>query len=322
MLKNEVYKLLIKNKGSYLSGQQIADKLNVSRTAVWKVINSLKEDGFDIRSKTNMGYYIFEESNLINKIILEKEMLTDCLGKNIIILDSIDSTNNYLKEKADVLPDGTLVIAKKQTGGKGRFGRKFESPEGTGLYMSVLIKSGKYNLNFITILSAVAVHRAIFEVCKIKTQIKWVNDIHYNGKKLCGILTEATIEGETGNINNIILGIGINTGKWNELPEYLEKIITTLEDISCKKISQNKLCAEVLKNIEMLLNDISCENGIHNLLNEYKENLNVFNKNITVVFGKNRVNGYIKDITETGALMVIDNENKEHIINSGEIIFE
>lgn len=322
MLKNEVYKLLIKNKGSYLSGQQIADKLNVSRTAVWKVINSLKEDGFDIRSKTNMGYYIFEESNLINKIILEKEMLTDCLGKNIIILDSIDSTNNYLKEKADVLPDGTLVIAKKQTGGKGRFGRKFESPEGTGLYMSVLIKSGKYNLNFITILAAVAVHRAIFEVCKIKTQIKWVNDIHYNGKKLCGILTEATIEGETGNINNIILGIGINTGKWNELPENLEKIITTLEDISCKKISQNKLCVEVLKNIEMLLNDISCENGIHNLLNEYKENLNVFNKNITVVFGKNRVNGYIKDITETGALMVIDNENKEHIINSGEIIFE
>ena len=322
MLKNEVYKLLIKNKGSYLSGQQIAEKLNVSRTAVWKVINSLKEDGFDIRSKTNMGYYIFEESNLVNKIILEKELSTNFIGKNIIILDSVDSTNNYLKEKAETLPDGTLVIAKKQTGGKGRFGRKFESPDGTGLYMSVLIKYGKYNLNFITILAAVAVHRAIFEVCNIKTDIKWVNDIHYKGKKLCGILTEATIEGETGNINNIILGIGINTGKWDKLPENLEKIITTLEDISCKKISQNKLCAEVLKNIEMLLNDISCENGIYNLLNEYKENLNIFNKNITVIFGKNKINGYIKNITETGALIVIDNQNEEHIINSGEIIFE
>lgn len=322
MLKNDVYNMLIKNKDKYISGQQLADKLNVSRTSIWKAVNSLKEDGFDIRSKTNMGYYIYEETDLISKVILEENMKTEVLGKNIIVFNSIDSTNNYLKEKADELPDGTIVISKKQTKGKGRLGRRFESPEGVGLYMSLLIKSHEYNLNFITILAAVAVQRAILSVCSIDTDIKWVNDIHYKGKKLCGILTEATIEGEIGRINNIILGIGINTGKWPKIPQELENIITTLEDICSDKVSQNKLCCEVIYNIESLLKEISSEEGVRKLLQEYKEKLNVFNKLIKVNYGNNSVKGYIKDITETGALIVIDDENKEYIINSGEIIFQ
>ncbi len=252
----------------------------------------------------------------------DKNILEKLLGKRVILFDEIDSTNNYAKNNADNLQNGTIILAKKQTMGKGRLGRTFVSPENKGLYMSMLIKSHNCDLNLITVLAAVSVYRSVLKVCKIKTKIKWVNDIHYNGKKLCGILTEGVFDSKANKIDRLVIGIGLNIEKWSELPVELENIITTLEDITGKKTPYNKLCAEIVKNIEKLLKKTKTERGKKKILREYKKNLNVFNKDIVLVSGNVKINGKIKDITDTGALIIIDNENKEHIANSGEIIFQ
>ncbi|MBR4950163.1 MAG: biotin--[Clostridia bacterium] len=242
--------------------------------------------------------------------------------KRIIQFDEIDSTNNYAKNNARNLPDGTIILAKKQTAGRGRLGRTFISPDSKGLYMSMLIKNRDYDLNLVTVIAAVSVYRGILKICKIKTKIKWVNDIQFEGKKLCGILTEGVFDTETGKINRLVIGIGLNIEKWHEIPEDLRNIITTIEDISGKKISSEKLCLEIVKNIEKLLKKTNSERGKQKILKEYKKNLNVFNKEIVLVSGNVKISGKIKDITETGALIIVDGENNEHIVNSGEIIFQ
>ena len=220
-VKNDIRSELEAHRGEDISGQYLAEKLGVSRNAVWKAINSLKNDGYKITSSTNKGYCLSESCDILSQSTIER-----LCGENtdIKIFESLDSTNNEAKrETANGKTDKPLlIISEEQTLGRGRNGRNFYSPKGTGLYFS-LVTSPKSDLTSavgITSYAAVCVVEAIKELTGTDTKIKWVNDIYLDGKKLCGILTEAVSDFETGTVSNIIIGIGINL-KTATLPDSL-----------------------------------------------------------------------------------------------------
>ena len=207
--KSEVLKLLEENKGTYLSGEELAIKLGCSRTAIWKAMKTLREEGYEILAVNNRGYALSKENN-----VLSEEAIRLGLNKKAVKIEvkrEIPSTNQYLKQKGieEEYEEGSVVVAESQSAGKGRRGRHFYSPGKCGLYMSVLLKPKKTAQESlkITAAAAVAVCRAVEKVCKVSLGIKWVNDLYLGEKKVCGILTEAVSDFETGDIELVVVGI-------------------------------------------------------------------------------------------------------------------
>ena len=253
MLKDEVLKIIYLEDG-YISGETISRKLGVTRAAVNSAVKALRDEGYEITSSTNRGYLLVNSPDVLTKGSVSV-FLPDKLAADLYVFDSVDSTNNVLKEMAGKgAPSGTVVIADHQTGGKGRLGRSFSSPAGVGIYLSFLFKpdSGLNRIADLTSWTAVAVCDAIYNAYGIDTKIKWVNDIVLNRKKICGILTEATVEGESGMIDNCIIGIGINVNE-SSFPEELSQIATSISlENGQKTFDRSKLAAELIRS----LNDI------------------------------------------------------------------
>lgn len=203
---DEVLEILARNPQKSLSGEMIAQHLQISRNAVWKAVNNLKKQGFHITASTNSGYCFCDD-------VVTRQGMQACLPDlEIRILNSVISTNSYLKAEAETNREGLVVIARRQTGGRGRMGRSFSSPPNTGLYMSLFLKPAMQAEEAvrITTMAAVAVCRAIEAFTDQKAEIKWVNDVFLAGKKVCGILTEASVNVENGRMEYAILGIGVN----------------------------------------------------------------------------------------------------------------
>ena len=250
MLKDDVLKIIFCEDG-YISGEAISRQLGVSRAAVNNAVKALREDGFDITSSTNKGYLLNGIPDILTKgsVCL---MLPDKVSSCVHVFDSVDSTNNVLKDMArNGAPSGTVVISDHQSGGKGRRGRSFSSPKGVGIYLSYLFKpeSGFDKISNLTSWTAIAVSDAIFNAYGIDSQVKWVNDLLINRKKICGILTEVTVEGESGMIDNCIIGIGINVNE-SSFPEELSQIATSISiENGGKKFERWKLASELIRSL-------------------------------------------------------------------------
>ena len=212
-VKSELLANLANAGGDYISGAALADKLGVSRNAVWKAVKALEAEGFSISSITSKGYKLNEDNNRLSEDLISPFLTTKEMGRTIKVLEEVDSTNNIVRElETEKAPHGTTVIADSQTAGKGRLGRSFVSPHGTGLYMSVLVRP-HFDLEFapmITAAAACAAAEAVEGLCNRKVNIKWVNDLYMNGKKICGILTEASLGLEMRELDCATIGIGIN----------------------------------------------------------------------------------------------------------------
>ena len=206
--KIELLKFLDENYGSFVSGECLAQTLGVSRAAVNKAASSLKKSGYKILSRPSQGYKLLEKIDILTEESIGSKINEDC---KLIVFDEIDSTNNFAHSlPASDVPQ--VIVANSQTAGKGRLGRSFMSPSDNGIYLTVAF-SPSFDLNkspFITMASALAVCKALESVCEISPKIKWVNDIFYKNKKVCGILSEAQTNLETGRIDKLIIGIGIN----------------------------------------------------------------------------------------------------------------
>lgn len=210
--KSELLKLLESHRGEYLSGEELASRLGYSRTAVWKAMKSLRQEGYRILAVNNRGYALEADNDILSveavKMHLEHQNVFMQVEKEI------SSTNQYLKKKGieEDLPHGSFVAAESQTEGKGRRGRTFYSPAGSGLYLSVLMRPKRTAQESLTLTAAaaVAVCRAVEEVCGVSLGIKWVNDLYLGERKVCGILTEAVTDFETGDIELVVVGIGLN----------------------------------------------------------------------------------------------------------------
>ncbi|WP_455684916.1 biotin--[acetyl-CoA-carboxylase] ligase [Thomasclavelia sp.] len=308
-VKNEIISLLEKNRNNPVSGQAIADNLNVTRAAVWKAIKVLKEEGYIIEGTPNKGYILLENNDILSSqgidCYLDEEI-------DIYTYKCLDSTNTQMKKLAiDGGEDHSVVVAEQQSAGRGRFGRNFYSPAKEGIYMSVLLKNYKniQDATIITIQTAVAVSRAIKRLYGLKIDIKWVNDLYYQGKKICGILTEAISDFESGMIEAIIIGIGINVST-SKFPDELQN---KAKSLGLNGANRNQFIAEILKQLFAIINE-----DFNLVLVEYKELSCVLNKEIEFNIKGQRYNGIARDINEFGNLVVESNEY-EMVLSSGEI---
>ncbi len=255
-LKENILAALMLAENQYCSGRQLAEQFGVSRTAIWKVIDQLKEQGCFIDAATNKGYILREIPDIYSQLYMEE--LTKDLDANIYYYDEIDSTNRLAKELAGKnAPSGTVILAGKQTNGRGRLGKTFHSPEG-GLYMSVIIRlnSSLTAMMRITACTAVAVHEALQEF-GVTAKIKWVNDLFLHQKKICGILSEGSFHAELLKMEYSVIGIGINLHPDEHLPEELKPLVTDIETETGKKINRCQLAAAILHHLKHDLLNIS-----------------------------------------------------------------
>lgn len=309
---DEILKFLI-NRGDYVSGEEIADALNITRAAVSKSVGLLKKRGCKIIAKTNGGYKLESCSGLFAGAIAAK--LSDKPRGEIIVLDEVKSTNDYLKDLAERGENVCAVIAKKQTGGRGRFSRAFYSPKDVGIYASILLKAPlDIRLGVkITSYAATMTARAIEKFTGGGVGVKWVNDLYMNGKKICGILTEAVVDFETQKLKYAIVGIGINVLDC-KLPEELKNIATNIERESGIKIDLNNLIAEIIENSECFEDEILSGN----FFEEYKSRSILTDKTVRVVSGGEDYIATVKGILDSGAL-VVDKGGEKVVINAGDV---
>lgn len=316
-LKSKVLNLLEENKGKNISGEEIGNILNVSRTAIWKIIKNLKEQGYKIESVTNKGYALSEENDFLQeeKIV---NYLKECKEfSQVKIFKTIDSTNNEAKKMAmNGASSGTLILAEEQSQGRGRRGREFYSPANSGIYMSLILKPklSVEETTLITTGASVGICRAMEKLFQVTPKIKWINDIYVGDKKVCGILTEGVTDFESGSIEAIILGIGINFNT-SDFPQELKEKAGSLSKEKISKVSRNELISQIVIEIFKILEEIP----ERKYLKEYKERSWILGSYVEVLTSSETYTAKALDISEDGSLIVLREEGKLEYLNSGEI---
>lgn len=256
MSRQAVLSLLRQQEG-FVSGGEISRRLGISRTAIWKAVDALRREGYTVEARTGLGYRLLEAPDAVTEPEIRHFLgETDRVGRTLVCLEEVDSTNLRAKQlAAEGAADGTVVVADRQTAGRGRLGRSFQSPGGRGIYLTALLRPAlpPERLSPVTAMAGVAVCRAVERICGASPGLKWPNDPVLEGKKLCGILTELSLEGETGRVQDLVLGIGINVSQRPEdfTPEVRE-IATSLAQALGRPVSRPALAAEVIREIDRL----------------------------------------------------------------------
>lgn len=319
MLQEQVLEMLEEKRGELVTGGEIARRLGVSRTAVWKVVGALREGGHDIESVPNSGYRLLGGSDGLSEYAVRRHLQTEALGQRLEVLPTVDSTNLYLKGMdLSSLPEGYAVVADRQTGGRGRMGRTFHSPAGAGMYLSVLLKPqiALTETPFLTICAAVAVCETLRDVYGADAGIKWVNDVYCGGRKICGILTEAQISAEMQAVEYAVVGIGINTGA--VAPEVSE-IATSLSAVTGGPVLRGRLTAEVLSRLERVYFDFTRAGKKQEILARYTEMLFMLDQPVEVQQGGRVFDAVARGVDENGALLVETADGRTQALNAGEV---
>lgn len=317
-VKESLLETFAESNGEYISGALLAEKLGVSRNAVWKAVKSLETEGYSIEAVTSRGYRLTAENNHLSDKLINAFLKTEHLGKHITVLDETDSTNNFAKELASSGAEhGTVVIADMQTSGKGRLGRNFVSPKGKGLYMSVIIRPdfSIETASLITSAAACATACAVEKLCRHDVKIKWVNDLYMNGRKMCGILTEASCGLEMKSLDYAVIGIGINVrSAEGSFSRELRISATSIEDETGLKIDRNRLCAEVINSLETYLSEM--EN--HNYIREYRNRELLTGNTITANVNGSTIIAFAEGIDDNANLIIKLPDGTIKHLNSGE----
>lgn len=319
-VKESVLKILEENRETSISGEELAKYLSVSRAAVWKAINALRGEGYNITAVTNRGYQLTKDNDLLSAEGI-KIFLNPKYNENYIrVYKTIDSTNQEAKKflMDDDIPHGTVLLSEEQTAGRGRFQRKFFSPSNNGIYMSVILRP---NIELskaihITTSAAVSVCRAIENLTNKRPKIKWVNDIFLDEKKICGILTEASGNFESGRVENVVVGIGINfKTKEADFPDDIKDIAGSIFEGEEPNITRNQLVAEILNELLYMCDNLEDKS----IMQEYKVLSFVLGKKVSFL-KNNRLNkAKTVDISDEGALVVQYENGDLDYLNSGEI---
>ena len=316
-MKNKILKHL-KENNDFISGQKLSEEFGMTRTAIWKYINALKKDGYEIESISRRGYKLKSSPDLLSEIEIRKYLKTQYIGKEIINLPVIDSTNSYAKLVAFSKEEGTIITAEQQISGKGRLGRNWSSPESTGIYMSIILKPNldPTKVSKLTLIGAAAVCKGLKDI-GLDSQIKWPNDIVINGKKVCGILTEMNCE--LNMINYIIMGIGINVNlEVDDIPMDLKEKATSLKIVKGETVDRKELLGLILNYFERLYDDFKDKEDLTETITICKENSALLGKEIQIIQNGSVRIGNAIDINKDGELVVRFDEGLETII-SGEV---
>lgn len=316
-VKDEVLKQLENNKGSYISGGQLAENLNVSRNSIWKAIKSLEKSGYQIDAIPNRGYCLSENNDILSSFSISQYLKSKL---DINVYPVVSSTNTVLKEMAEQgAPEGTVVIAEEQTAGKGRMGKNFYSPSKTGIYVSILLRptiSAEESL-FLTTSAAVATAKAIEDVSDKTADIKWVNDVYIDNKKVCGILTEGAFNVETNHLDYAIVGIGVNV-RFPEsgFPKEIENIATAVfENQSDSTNKRSMLIAHLLDYFMEYYKDF----GSKKYVKEYIERSMILGKEIRIIDGDKTIPAIAIEIDRKCRLKVQLEDGSTKWLSSGEV---
>lgn len=320
-VKDKTLSVLENNKGDYISGAELSKKLSVSRNAIWKAIKSLQNEGYNIYAVTNKGYCLSTDTDILSSQSISKYLNKYNNNFNINVYKTINSTNSAVKELAiNSAKEGTVIISEEQTEGRGRFGRKFHSPKGTGIYMSILLRPQMHASKafLITAATAVAVAEAIETVSDKKAKIKWVNDIYCDNKKVCGILTEASFDFESGITDYAVLGIGINVKTPKEgFSEEIKDIATAIfeyEDSPSTDI-RSKLIAEILERFWDYYKHIEDKS----FLKAYKTRSLLINNEVNIISNKSSEKASVLEIDDECRLKVKMEDGSIRFLSSGEV---
>lgn len=319
-MKGRIVSLLKDNYPEYISGEELSRILGVSRTAIWKHIARLREDGYIIESHSKVGYKLISSPDRPFEHELKKYLKANrIVGKDIIYHDVLDSTNILGKELAEQgAMEGTVIIAEKQTSGKGRLGRSWYSPAGEGLWFSVILRPhiDLAEVAKITLMAAVAVTKAIRRNTGSPVGIKWPNDILLNGKKLVGILTE--MNAETDKINYLVIGIGVNINLTPaKLPPEINGIAVSLTEDSVK-VSRINLLADILTELDSLYREFSSGN-YEEILSQWRQMSVTLNRMVKIKGLNYAEEGFAVDIDDSGALLLKTEDGSLKRIYSGDV---
>lgn len=316
-VKSRILEILERKKGQVLSGEALAEELGCTRAAVWKAVKSLREEGYPIEAGSNRGYTLCPGSNLLSQEAIRLH-LKNKTG-SVWVCREVSSTNQEAKRAAleENAPAGSLVVANSQSAGRGRRGRYFYSPEKSGLYMSVILRpEGKISDSLVlTTSAAVAVYRAVEKICGISLEIKWVNDLYFQGKKVCGILTEAVTDFESGDIEFAVVGIGLNLYVEKEtLPKELLGIVGGLYSgkEEAGKVDKNLLIGEI----------VNClmEEAERNEISEIYIERNFIPGNKILICEENKIReAYAEKICSDGRLLIQEKSGEKRALSYGEV---
>ncbi|WP_418402493.1 biotin--[acetyl-CoA-carboxylase] ligase [Anaerotignum lactatifermentans] len=310
---------LLRRQEGFLSGEDIGRELSITRAAVWKGIKKLREEGYEIEAVTNRGYRLTNPETMYNKRELEQGLKTKTMGQTIYFYEETDTTNNRARELAlEGASEGTLVVAEKQTAGRGRRGKVWESPLGTGIWMSLVLRPqiAPTEASVLTLLCGLATAEAIEAETGLSAGIKWPNDILINGKKAVGILTE--MDCEMSEVHFVIPGIGINVNTASFPPEIAE-IATSLYLECGKTVSRRRLVHKVLERLEEHYETFLRTGSFAAMLEDYRKHCITLGKEVHVL-GREPFFAEALDITPEGELLVRRADNgKEEVVFSGEV---
>jgi len=306
--------------GEFISGQKISETIGVSRTAVWKHMEELRKEGYELEAVRRLGYRITKKPDKISANEIRLGLQTKVIGRTIHFEDQVTSTQKIAQGLAsEGTPEGTIVVADQQTSGRGRMARAWYSPSGTGIWMSLIIRPNipVSSTPQLTLLTAVAIVQAIEEVTPLKPDIKWPNDLLINGKKVVGILTE--LQAEADQVHSVIIGTGINVNQQeSDFPDELKPIATSLFQESNKKVERSQLIQSILLKFENLYH-LYLENGFRPIKLLWESYAISLNREITARTLNGSVKGKALGINEKGALLIESEEGNMIEIYSADI---
>lgn len=317
--REQLLELLENSRGTYFSGEKIARILRVSRAAVWKAVKALRQEGYAIDAVTNKGYCLSPETDILSAQGVGKYLKGEYRELELQVLPTVPSTNALVRERANQgCPEGLTVIANTQTAGRGRMGRSFFSPPETGLYLSLLLRPTQYEPRQavrLTAVAAVAMCEAIEAVSGREAGIKWVNDVYVQGKKVCGILTEGSFDLESGGLDSMVLGAGVNVYPPGEgFPPELSAIAGTVFD-SPRSDGKNRLAAEFLNRFL----DCYYAPGDVGYIEKYRDRSLVVGKPVTVLSGGTARPALACGIDEECRLLVRYETGATEVLSYGEV---
>ena len=317
--KEKLLALLEDSKGTFFSGEEIARTLQVSRAAVWKAVNALREDGYTIDAATNKGYRLSPDSDILSPQGIRRFLKPEYRDLDLTVLPTAPSTNALVREKANQgRPEGCVIVACEQTDGRGRYGRQFFSPIDSGVYLSLLLRPTAYSpqqATCLTAAAAAAMCQAIEAVTGQQPGIKWVNDIFLHGKKVCGILTEAAVGLETGALDYMVLGAGVNLyPPVKGFPEEIQPIAGSGLERSCPE-AKNRLVGEFLNRFWDFYTHPECRT----YLEDYRSRSLAIGQNVTVLSAGRAVSAYAYGIDDDFRLLVRYENGDTEALSYGEI---
>lgn len=317
-MKSEILALLRKRQ-DYVSGQEICERFGVSRTAVWKAIGQLKKEGYQIEAVQNRGYLLTEEQELFGQHELESRMDTKWAGHPVACYDVLGSTNLQAKLDAENgAGQGALVVADMQTAGRGRRGKSWSSPPGTNLYFTLILrpKLPPDKASMMTPVMGLAVAEGIRRTCGLEALIKWPNDVVVNGRKVCGMLAEMSIERDF--IHYVVIGVGINVGL-QEFPEEIANMAASLQEECGREVPRAELLANVMRVFEEYYENFMERGNLSGLMEQYNSLLVNKDREVRVLDPKGEFQGIARGVNELGELLVQRQDGSLTEVYAGEV---